>query len=236
MAQKTLLQIIQTVAAELNLPVPQGAVSATDQSVIKLVALARATCDDLLAEYDWQQLQRTYTFSSVDGVDSYSLPSDIERFINGTFYDRTSRWPLPGPISPNVWQSFKASQVSSPFESFRVYGDKLWLTPAPGSTTYTFAFEYVSNQYVKDGTTGVTKADFTQDSDVCLFDHRLLVYGVKLKFLASIGMDTAEALTSFNRAFEFAKGSDAPAPRLSLGPAASFPFLSTANYPDGSWS
>ncbi len=236
MAQKSILSIIQTAAAELNLPPPTAVVSSYNQNTLKMLALARAVCDDLLHEFDWQQLQKAHQLTTSDGVDSYDMPSDFERFINGTFFDQTNQWPLRGPKTPGEWQWLKAGlNNGAPFERFRVYNNKLWLTPVPGSTPLNLVFEYVSNAYVKDGTTGATKSDFTQDSDVCLFDHRLMVYGVKLKFLSSIGQDTSAALTDFNRAYEFAKGSDTPAPRLSLGPVDACPLISTANYPDGSW-
>lgn len=235
MAQKTLLQLIQTVAAELNLPVPQGAISATDQNVLKLLALTRATCDDLLAEYDWQQLQTRYTFTTTAGVDSYALPADMERFINGTFFDQNNRWPLRGPKTPSEWEWLKVGLSNgAPFQRFRIYGNLFYVFPTPGATPYTFVFEYIANSYVRDAIG--RKMDFTQDSDICLFDHRLVIYGVKLKWKASISQDTTEALADYVRALNFSKGSDSPAPRLSLAPMSAYPVISNANYPDGSWA
>jgi hypothetical protein len=88
---------------------------------------------------------------------------------------------------------------------------------------------------VQDGSTGALKPDFTQDSDIALFDHRLLVYGTKYKWQQSIGADTTASLANFNRALEFAKGSDSPAQRLSIFGATTVPMLSPANLPDGNW-
>ena len=110
-----------------------------------------------------------------------------------------------------------------------------YVSPVPGSSAYTFNLEYVSTYYVKDGSTGLPKADFTQDSDICIFDHRVVIYGVKLKWRESLGLDTTANLSDYKRALEFAKGSDQPAPRLNLLGTAGYRVLSNINIPDSNW-
>jgi hypothetical protein len=233
MAQKTLFQIIQTVAAELNLPQPSVVVSSQDQNVLKLLALARAVCDDLLMEFDWQALNTRYSFSTTTGVDNYALPAGIGRFINGTFFDANNKWPMQGPKTPTEWEWIKASSFNGgPFTQFRIYGDKFYVSPVPGATPYTFNFEFVSSYYVKDSSGTTFKPDFTVDSDICVFDHRTVVYGVKLKWRESIAQDTTTALADYNRALEFAKGQDSPAPKLNLLGSVGYRMLSNANIPD----
>ncbi len=237
MAQKSIISIIQTVAAELNLPSPVTILSNQDQNVQKLLSLTRAVCDDLLTEHDWQALQVRTSFTTVSGQEAYSLPATVERYINGTFFDANNRWPLQGPRTPVEWEWIKASNyIASPFNQFRVYGNQIHIMPVPGSTAYTFNLEYVTNNYVIDGSTTLPKTDFTQDSDVCVFDHRVVIYGVKLKFRESIGQDTSAALVDYKRALEFAKGSDAPSQKLRLDGMVGLRMLSTANIPDGNWA
>lgn len=235
--QKTILKIVQQVAGELNLPQPQVVVSSEDQNVIKMLALARAICDDLLAEHDWQCLQTRQQFTTTDGVNNYAFPTDIERYIDFTMFDSTSRWPLQGSLTPGQWEWLKTGFISSaPFTRFRIWQDRMYLDPTPSSSAHTISIEYISNNYVLDGSTQLPKSDFTQDSDVCRFDHRVMVYGIKLKWLASINQDTTAALVDYNRALEFSKGSDVPSIRLSLTGCGNSRLLSTANYQDGSWT
>ncbi|MEF8758317.1 MAG: hypothetical protein V5B36_00895 [Candidatus Accumulibacter sp. UW25] len=235
MAQKTLIQIVQAVSAELNLPQPVVARASTDENTVKLVAFIRAVCDDLLSEHEWQMLNQRYVFTTVDGVDSYNFPTDIQRFISGTFFDTSNRWPITGSITPMQWESRLVSNVTSPFPEFRIKQDKIFFSPTPGATPYTFVFEYVSNSYVRDVSTGVAKADFGSDSDICLFDHRVVIYGTKLKWRDSIGQDTTGATIDYVRSLEFAKGSDVPSQPLSLIGGCSVPMISTSNYPEGNW-
>jgi len=232
--QKSVLQIVQAVAAEFNLPQPSVVVSNQEASVQQLLSFVRSVCEDLLEEFDWQVLQSRYTFTTSDGVDEYAFPSDIQRFSNGTFFDQTNRWPLRGPLTPSQWEWLLTTNVvSGPFERFRVVKDKLFLYPVPGTTPYNFVFEYVSNSYVRDASLGTPKSDFTQDADVIVFDHRVVIYGVKLKWMTAKGLDSSAALSDYVRALEFAKGSDSPAPTLSLIGGTGIPLLSTANIADG---
>jgi hypothetical protein len=231
MAQKSLLSLIQTISGELNLPQPTTVLSSTEKNVLKLLALTRAVMDDMLAEYDWQQLQSRYTFTAT-GAESYSLPADYERMLDATAFNASNRWPVNGPLTPAEWEWAKNNiTVGSPFVRYRIYGDKFYVLPT--GTTATFNLEYISNYLVKNGNTGAAQADFTQDSDVCAYDHRVIVYGVKLKWLESIGNDTTAALADFKRALEASKGSDEPGRRLSLiGSTGGFVPITTANIPD----
>jgi len=236
LAQKPLISIIRTVSSEFNLPQPPKVIGSTDPNVLKLLAFAQAVNDDLLAEYDWQVLQTRHTFTTVNGTSEYAFPTDIKRWINGTFFDTTNRWELRGPMTPRQWEWLLAWNTSSgPFERMRVYGDKIHLYPTP-TAAYTMVGEYISNYPVLNGATHVPQADYTADDDVCRFDHRVVVYGIKLKWLASIAQDTTAALADYSRALEFAKGSDAPAARISLLPGnGRFPLISNANLPEGNW-
>ncbi len=150
--------------------------------------------------------------------------------------DQTNRWPLKGSLTPTQWEIVQTFTVSvSPFERFRVFNNQMQLYPVPGTTTYSFVFDYISSNYVIDGNTFLPKGTFQQDSDVCVFDHRLLVYGIKLKYLAGIGQSTAMAEKDFDRALDLAKAQDIPGQRINLL-GGQQRLISTSNYPDGNWN
>jgi hypothetical protein len=232
--QKSILQIVQQAAQELNLVPPTVVITATDPNIIKLLSLARALGDDLLKEHDWQMLSTRYSFNTVNGQEAYSLPTDMESFIEGTFFDGVNRWPLAGSKSPQDWEWLKVRNVTSPFTRFRVYNNQMFINPIPGTTTLTFNFEYISNNWIKS-VGGVAQNDFIQDSDISLFDHRLMVYGLKWKWRSSNGQNTSDELADFTRVLDIMKGRDTPAEVLNLRGRSGYPYLSNDNYPDGNW-
>ena len=233
MTQKSLIQIVQAITAEMTAAQPSTVLSNTDGNIQKILALVRAACDDLTYEADWNFLQTRYTFSTVSGQENYPWPADYVRSINGTFFDATNRWPLK-IVTPTQWEIINIWNVTaSPFERLRVFQGQMWFFPIPAAA-YNFVFDYISRYCVENATTQALQPDFLSDADVCLFDYRLVVYLVKYKYLASIGEDSSTALAEYKRTLEFAKGSDLPAQRLSLiqlNPR----MLGTENVPDASW-
>jgi len=96
---QTMLQMVQQVAAELNLAVPSFVVGNTSQDVQQILALMNGSGYDLLKEYDWQALQVQYRFytksitanaTTVNG--SYNLTFDGGTDLTGV----NSQWQLTG--------------------------------------------------------------------------------------------------------------------------------------------
>ena len=59
---QTMLQMVQQVAAELNLAVPTYVIGNQSQDVQQILALMNGAGYDLVKEYDWQSLQVQYRF------------------------------------------------------------------------------------------------------------------------------------------------------------------------------
>jgi len=96
---QTMLQLVQQVAAELNLAVPSYVVGNTSQDVQQILALMNGSGYDLVKEYDWQALQVQYRFytqaincngTSVNG----STTLVIEPGVDLTAVD--SQWGITG--------------------------------------------------------------------------------------------------------------------------------------------
>src|SRR5512146_56394 len=52
------------------------------------------------------------------GQSDYTMPSDFERPIDGTMWDRTRYWAMRGPMSPQQWQFYKSHRLrGQPFSA-----------------------------------------------------------------------------------------------------------------------
>ncbi|MAL02049.1 MAG: hypothetical protein CL536_07890 [Alcaligenaceae bacterium] len=172
----------------------------------------------------------TLQFSQVE----YPLPADWKKQIGQTEWDRTNRWPLMGPQTPQAWQSFKSGIVyAGPRERFRILNNSITLNPPPPAGLL-LAFEYISKNWVIDSA-GTTKPAFTADTDTFVYDESLMILGVKTLFLQAKGLDYALEASQFTGLLNQCKAQDKSAPVLSVSGQSSGRLLSLDNVPDGNW-
>lgn len=191
--------------------------ASTDANVLRLNQELKDLGQDLLRDFEWQQLQKTHTFSTVNGTAAYDFPADYNRMASQSEWNRTQQWPLLGPASLQEWQQLKA-MVSSGLvrQVLRVFNDQVNIHPTP-TAAETVAFEYASRYWVKPtGQSAPTSEAPTAAADTLYFDRRLLVTGLKLRFLGEKGFDTSFAQDFFDRAQGRAQGGNNGAPVLSL--------------------
>lgn len=232
----TLLTTIQDASAMLALPVPSFVVGNTDTRVVQMLAFANQEGRLLSRAMQWQQIVEQYTFSSTAGEEQIgAFPSDFQRFINGTWYDRTTIRPMYGPISPQDWQTLKALPAyASPYLNWRQRGGDMLVLPEPAAGD-TIAYEYVSKNWVV-AADDTKKDSYTRDDDTARLDEPLIAYGVVWRFLAATGQDYAEAMATYEREKERLSSADGSAPVLTLDGRGRFNLPVGVNLPIGSWT
>jgi hypothetical protein len=164
----------------------------------------------------------------------FDLPSDWDRQVPQTEWNRTQRWELLGPKSAQEWQTFKSGIVSAgPRQRFRILQNQLCLNPSPPADQ-TLSFEYISNGWV-EGIDGVAKTEITADTDAFIFSNSLLVTGLKVQWLTAKGLDATFSIGEFRWLMEQEKSTNKSAPVLSTGAFAGSLLLTDRNMVDGSY-
>jgi hypothetical protein len=212
--------IVNSAAIEIGLSSVSNVYTSTDANFIQLRTLLESLGSELLHERQWTHLISEYTFPTVQGISTYALPADFHNMIDQTWWNRTNRLPVGGPLSAQEWQYLKARLVGVVFTVlFRPLQGNLIIYPdtnTPGG--YTIAFEYLTNNWVV--TSGGAATDTpTADTDTIRFDKLLLRRGLKLAFLKAKGFDTTAAQREYDITLEQIKSFDAPSPILSLNGA-----------------
>lgn len=164
----------------------------------------------------------------------YDMPSDFDRIVNRTQWDKTNHWEMVGPNSAQQWQFFKSGYVqTTPRVRYRQLGGKFQIWPPVGVDDY-YGFEYISKNWViaADGT---GKTMYTQDTDTCVFPDRLMVLGLKLKYFEIKGFDTTAFRRDYIYQLDTSKGTDAGAPTLSIAPRRIPNLLGFASIPDSNF-
>jgi hypothetical protein len=234
----SLLTLIQTAANLLGIPSPSMVVGSTDAQVQQLLALANEEGLELAQSHNWQALKRQYTFLSVaDEEQIDALPGDVNYFIDNTFFDRTTRRELLGPITPQIWQAIMAQpQLNRVFLAWRMRNGEFLITPTP-SANDTIAYEYMSTYWV-EAANGDPKTEFTADTDLTVLPERLHWLGVRWRFLKSKNLDYAEDFRTYETAKQMAQARDGGATRLNItgrdrfNPYG-FPNIPLGNFPPG---
>jgi len=161
----------------------------------------------------------------------YTMPTDYDRQIDYTHWDKTKHWVLMGPETAQQWEWLVSGYIATgPRIRYRIFGSTFQIWPPQTTVTDVLGFEYVSNAWAAS-TLGVAKSSFTVDTDTCIFDDRLMVLGIKSKYYQAKGLPN-----SFENEFlawlDIAKSNDAGSATLSMMPKVSTVLIGYNNIPE----
>jgi hypothetical protein len=171
-----------------------------------------------------------YVFGQV----MYTLPSGFDRITDRTQYDKSKRWEMLGPETPQQWQWLKSSYISTgPRIRWRIMGQKFQIWPLTSTNEY-LSFEYISSNWATSAA-GVGQTQFIQDTDTCIYPDRLIVLGLKKKYFEVKGFDTSAFQRDYDMQLNIAKANDAGSPTLSLAPRTANVLIGWENIPDANY-
>jgi len=223
MGYDTAGNIVNDAAIEIGLSAVSDPYTSTDANIIQMRTLLKSCGREMIGLRDWTHLRKEHTFTTVSNQANYALPADFNSMFDQTWWNRTNRLPVGGPLSAQEWQYLKARLVGVVFTVlFRPMNGQIYLYPdtnTPGG--YDIAFEYKTSYWLSaTGTPTVLSKDApTVGTDIVWFDPLLMTRFVKYKFLEAKGMDSSAVKREFEDTLERVKSDDAPSPILSLNGA-----------------
>lgn len=231
-----LLDIIQDVCGRLSLTVPTLVVGSTDAQVIQLYALANKAGHDLGQDFNWQGLMEEETFVTVAAtVQPTAIPADFDRFVPNTFNNRSTRRPISGPVTPQVWQWLIAQpSYSTVYLMFRERQSQFLIGPpttAPPAGQ-TIAYEYVSKNWAKSSG-GTPQSKYLADTDLTYLDEELIKDSLTWRFLRAKGLSYDEEFKTYTDNFSQQCARDGGSTLLHLSPTVLD--MNRINLPDGSF-
>jgi len=181
-----------------------------------------------------QAATETGVFTLYFSQAKYPLPSDWDRQVDRTHYDKSKRWEMLGPTDAQQWQFLKSSYISTgPRIRYRILGGYFQVWPAMNTDEY-LGFEYMSNQWATSAT-GVTQTSFLADSDTCIFPDRLMVTALKKKYFEIKGFDSTAFTRDYLQQLSFAKANDSGSATLSFAPTPGSVLIGFENIPDANY-
>ena len=215
----TLLQIVQRFCERTNLPSPATVYGSSDPQVVQLKALLEEVGIDLSGRGAWQGITFEATHTTLAAEDQGAMTAIATngfRYVkNQTIWDRTLRLPVLGPMSPQEWQSLKALVVNGPRYRFRIRGGKLLSNPAPTAGN-TWAFEYVSVNWILGADLTTYKQFFTLDTDTVLLPDFIVLQGLRWVWKREKGLSYDEDFRTYELMVKDALGRDGGKPIIRM--------------------
>lgn len=174
----------------------------------------------------------TLTFSKT----KYAMPSDFDRLVDRTDWDKSQHWEMLGPETAQQWQWLKSGFISTgPRVRYRPFQGYFQTWPALGAA-HVIGFEYISKNWALASTdTTASKTSFTVDTDTCIWSDRLMVTGIKWRYFQIKGFAADALEQDFNTQLELEKSNDSGSPTLSLAPRIANILIGWENIPDSSY-
>jgi hypothetical protein len=214
----SLLTACQAVVKETGIgTAPSTIISNTDPSAVQLNALAERSAKSLMG-YNWQAMIREQTITTVASTETYSLPSDWDRYISETAWDATSYWQMRGQLTAQMWQAYKRGIVTlvTAQKMFRLRGNLIYIIPTP-TAVESLIIEYLRNTPWTDSTGVTYRVAATADTDKTVFSENLLVLDMKWRYKAAKGLPYDEEKAEAEDEINLAVAQDTPAPIVNYG-------------------
>jgi|TARA_R110000803_G_scaffold126939_1_gene194471 hypothetical protein len=205
----TLLTIANAVADETKGPRPETIATNTDPAAQNILRLINKVGNRLQKSFAWNILTKEATVTAGGSetlIAAASLPSDFDRIIPETFWDRGTNNLISGPVSAVEWQGLKVQSYSSQNKKYRYRGGDIITSPAVASGS-TCAFEYVSTQWARKAD-GTAKSSMTIDTDYTVLSEELMIYGTVFEWLDAEGQPSGNAARQYMDEFNILVSAD----------------------------
>jgi len=195
----TMLSLVQNFCRRTGIAVPSTVYGSTDNQISQIMALLEEEGGDLSGRGGWERITFEATHTSLaaesQGTVASIATNNFRYFKDETTWDRTENLPLL-VIDGKDWQAEKGFSTTSPRFRIRVRGGELIATPTPPAGN-TWAFEYVSWNWILGADTTTYKQYFTLDTDTLLLPETILLQGLRWRWKKEKGLDYEEDFNTY---------------------------------------
>lgn len=195
-----LLEIIEAVAKNVGVDVPDTAASNTDKEYVNLVQFAAEAAEELARRADWAALRTSATITGTGSNDNFALPADFDRLTMGGAVTASGDF-VRGGLTSDEWNALTGVQGTPRY--FRINGrDSINFYPYPAAAA-TVTISYQSKNWCDNGTEA-----WTADTDEPLVPADLVVKGTIWRWKRKMGQDFSDYLAEFEAALTDRAGFD----------------------------
>lgn len=232
----------QAAARLIGIPAPSSVIGNTDPQVAELLACAQDEGFDLMRGGTWQVLMTVQQFSAVAtavsgtnyAIQTGAVPTNYDRFVQETFWNRTRKRPLYGPVTPQEWENLVAWTSSPVVDTFRFVGSNIWIIPAPVSGD-NMAYEFISKNWCQNAS-GTAQPQWEADTDTGILDENIMKLGVVWRFKQKKGLPFMADYDKWDARARQALVQDMPQRTINFGDGYNTGRRPGISVPEGSWT
>ncbi len=217
----TLLTMANAVADESKGPRPATIAGNTSVEARQILRLINKVGIRLMKIYPWQILrfEKAFTAPGVETIlSAANMPSDFNRFIPETFWDKDTNNLISGPIKPVEWNGLKTQTYASQNKKF-IFRAGAILTVPVFDAGVNVAFEYVGENWVGSDVTedlSSPAASMTADTDITYLNEELIIAVTKYEYLKDEGQPWLQAAKDARDALDTECGNDAKTTKITV--------------------
>jgi len=189
----SLLSICQDILNETkSSSIPVVIIGNNDDVAKQILQAVKNSIIELSRGYQWQELQKEYTFASVISQANYSLPSDFDRLVNDTFWNQDQHRALIGATTAEIWRILKDSATLGvgDEEFYRIRNNEIVIHQTP-TVAENYVFEYITKNIVKSSA-NTPQTGFLADTDIPVIDEYIVKLDTTWRWLKNNGRAYAE--------------------------------------------
>ncbi len=184
-----IVEILNNVLAQSSFLERPSFFNSSDPDDKQMVAIANRVGKEILDYYLWPALRKSFTFNLASGTSSIALPTDFESLVPESVWEADGSRPAEWPTPDGRWYQYKFSTFSvGGITRIKMHGDTVDIEN--DGQAVDIDFEYLTNAYAKDSTSGDDKQAFTLDTDTFRLDDQLLVLGIQAHWQQAKGIPT----------------------------------------------
>lgn len=189
----SLLSICQDILNETkSSSIPAVIIGNNDDVAKQILQAVKNSIIELSRGYQWQELQKEYTFASVISQANYSLPNDFDRLVNDTFWNKDQHRALIGATTAEIWRILKDSATLGvgDEEFYRIRNNEIVIHQTP-TVAENYVFEYITKNIVKSSA-NTPQTGFLADTDIPVIDEYIVKLDTTWRWLKNNGRAYAE--------------------------------------------
>ena len=229
----SLLTLVQDATGLLSLVRPSVVIGSSDLTTRQIFAIAVGACNALNRKW-WTAMTREQTFvTTATAVQADALPSDFDRFVPDSFFNRTQNRQVVGPLTPQSWQTIQSNGATSNIViAFRQRTGSFLVTPTP-TAGETIAYEYISTKWARSSDLVTDRVRWTIDTDTSYFDEWLITLDIVWRWRKAKGLPYGEDHDTWKSYRDNLLGNDGGPGEINAAPGGDFSLGVTI--PEGSW-